>query len=142
MSDPFSQLVPRGGSLQGEVRKYAVDSTFEAWRQANIALADLYVCDKEYVVPAPLAEDGAPITMERRKLLMGTKKPMFEAHPSGDNSKAKPTLTVYKFVFDDDLSSEPLGLSAVNNRSKILRVYPPVKLKDFAHEETKPQGEA
>lgn len=142
MSDPFSQLVPRGGTVQGEVRRSAQNQTFAAWRQANIALADLYVCDKNYTVPPPLAEDGKPLTMERRKELMAGKTPMFEPPLDGDNSKAKPTCTTYTFKFDDSITSESLGESAIKNRPKVIKVYPPVKLKDKSHEEkVKEEGE-
>lgn len=138
MSDPFSLLTPKGGHTpQGEVRQHSYNHSFQAWRQANIALADLYVCDKNYTVPAPLAEDGAPLTMERRQKLMEGKPPMYEASPDGDNSKAKPTCTQYTFKFDNDLTSETLGESAIKNRPKIIKVYPPVKLRNNPNEEVK-----
>jgi hypothetical protein len=130
MSDPFSQLTPKGGSLQGEVRQHTHNHSFEAWRTANILLPDIYLCDKNYVVPEPLAEDGKPMTPERRKTLMVGKTPMFTPSPDGDNSKAKPNLTSYVVMFDDDITPETLGTSAVNNRPKVIRVIPPKKLKD------------
>ena len=136
MSDPFSLLAPKGGHTpQGEVRQHTKSHSLEAWRVANIALADLYVCDKSYKVPPPLVEDGKALTMERRRELMAGKTPMYETPPDGDNSKAKPTCTTYTFKFDDDIASETFGESATKFRPKVIKVYPPVKLKDKPHEE-------
>lgn len=148
MSDPFSLLTPKSGTTaQGEVRQHTFSHSFQAWRQANIAYPDLYVCDKTYVVPEPLAEDGAPMTMERRRQLMHGKKPMYQAPEDGDNSKAKPTLEVYTFQFDNDITPEELGTSAIKNRPKIIRVFPPKQLKDKPNvkveaEEKEPSQEA
>jgi hypothetical protein len=96
------------------------------WRQSNIALPDLYVIDRADTKPPPcLGEDGQEMTFERRQQLMAGKKPMFDATDPNDMTTAKFTGTDYTKAFDNDITQEKLGESAIKNRPKGLRVYKP-----------------
>lgn len=126
MSDPFSQLAPTGGRATPVIiQEQRQNQTLAAWRQAHIAMPDLHIVDRKQELPKPIADDGRPLTAERIRELMGEDvKPMFEPSPDGDNRKAKPTGQVYTGVFDDKLTSEPLGATAVSRRPGVRVVRP------------------
>jgi hypothetical protein len=110
------------------VVQHVQNQTLTAWRQAGIALPDLYVIDRNAVIPEPIADDGKPLTPERVKELFGdTIRPMFEPSPDGDNSKAKPTGETYSGKFDSKINEEALGESAVRARPTGIRVYRPIE---------------
>lgn len=132
MSDPFSQLAPSAGRAPTVIiQEQKQAQTLTAWRQAHLALPDLHIVDqrknyKPQALPTPIADDGKPLTAERIRELMGEDvKPMFEPSPDGDNRNAKPTGQLYTGVFDQRLSAEPLGATAVARRPG-TRVVPPV----------------
>lgn len=127
MSDPFRLLVPINGTTpQGEVRQHVQNKTFEAWRQAGVAMPDLYVVDRQSCIPEPVCDDGKPLTPERLAEIMKGIKPMFEPSPDGDNSKAKPTGQIYTQAFEERIIPEPLGLSALKARPTRIRIFKPV----------------
>lgn len=128
MSDPFSQLAPMGGRAPTViVHEQRQNQTLTAWRQAHMALPDLHIVDKKQELPKPIADDGKPLTAERIKELLGEDvKPMFEPSPDGDNRNAKSTGQVYTGVFDERLTAEPLGATAVSRRPG-MRIVPPVE---------------
>jgi hypothetical protein len=124
MTDPFATLKPL--THTAEVRYQASNQSLELWRQANIALPDLYVIDRADTKPPPcLGEDGQEMTFERRQQLMAGKKPMFEAADPNDMTTAKFTRAEYTHAFDNDIQPEKLGESAIKNRPKGLRIFKP-----------------
>ena len=125
MSDPFKLLMPNKGSQTGEVRQHVENQSLTAWRQAGIALPDLYIIERDSAPPAVVGEDGLPMTPERFAEMMKGVKPMFEPSPDGDNTKAKPTGQRYVDTFDDRIEQEVLGKTAVDARPKGLRIFKP-----------------
>ena len=127
MSDPFKLLAPTNGkTTTAEVREHTQDKTMSAWRQAGIAMPDLYIVDRASLIPVPVADDGQPLTPERYAEIMKGVKPMFEASPDGDNRKAKPTCQNYLKAFDKQIVPEVCGKTAEESKPKAMRIFKPV----------------
>lgn len=122
MADPFATLKPLINTA--EVRYSKTNATLDLWRQANIALPDLHIIDHNQVPPV-LGEDGEVMTFERRQELMKGRKPLFETANPEDHTQAKLVDVDFIKQFDDAITSEQLGASAVACRPQGLRVIPP-----------------
>jgi hypothetical protein len=115
MSDPFAQFFGKSGNSAYyryvSASQIATQKAIENYK-AGIATPDVYIADrtKEYI-PTILAEDGKPLTLERRKELMAGKPTQFI-----DNKLSE---TDYTALFDKDIEPERIGKSAEKARPPI-----------------------
>lgn len=130
MSDPFASLTPQtgGGMSPSHVVRYQYDAILRSWMQYNLAYPQLYVIDRKSPIPAPIADDGQPLTEERIRELMRDIPPMYVPDPESPTGYRCSGVD-YRQAFQDRIQPEPLGRSSIAYRPKYVRYVHPVEAR-------------